>query len=200
MYPKQNRSRSLPVVIGLALATLAATAGPVTAQQQQPQARYFGIIVNMQATTPGTATTPVNIVVNRWSTAAEQDQVMTTVLEQGGKALLGLLQKLPPVGSVAPVGGVGFNVPYATRSRGADGIERIFLLMDRPMSFAERWYAGRSTEYPFMLIELTIRPSGEGQGQIIVAARLNADKFNRTLVVENLDFQPMQITSVKRER
>jgi hypothetical protein len=35
---------------------------------------------------------------------------------------------------------------------------------------------------------------------LIVAARLNADKFNRSLVVENLDIQPMLLRSVKRER
>lgn len=199
MYPKQNRSVSSLVAAALALAAIVGTAETVAAQQQHA-ARYYGIIINMRAEVPGTATTPVNIVINRWSTAEEQDQVLTTILEQGGKALLGVLQKMRPVGSVAPIGGVGFNVPYATRSRGLDGLERILLLSDRPMSFAERWYAGRSTEYPFMLIELTIRPSGEGEGRIIVAARLNADKFNRTLVVENLDIQPMQITNVKRER
>lgn len=198
MYQKQNRFTSHVVAAGLAVAAILGTAASAAAQD--PVARYYGVIVNMQAEVPGTATTPVNIVVNRWSTAEEQDRVLTTVLEQGGKALLGVLQKLPAVGSVAPVGGIGFNVPYATRSRGADGIERVLLLTDRPMSFAERWYGGRSTEYPFMLIEMEIKPGGEGAGRIIVAARLSADKFNRTLVVENLDIQPMQLTNLKRER
>jgi hypothetical protein len=198
MYQKQNRFTSRVVAAGFAVAAILGTAA--TAAAQDPVARYYGVIVNMQAEIPGTATTPVNIVVNRWSTAEEQDRVLTTVLEQGGKALLGVLQRLPAVGSVAPIGGIGFNVPYATRSRGADGIERVLLLTDRPMSFAERWYGGRSTEYPYMLIEMEIKPGGEGAGRIIVAARLSADKFNRTLVVENLDIQPMQLTNLKRER
>lgn len=198
MYPKQNRFLASVVAGGFALTAIVGTAQPAAAQD--PGARYYGIIVNMQAELPGTSTTPVNIVINRWSTPVEQDQVMTTVLEQGGKALLGVLQKLPAVGSVAPIGSVGFDVPYATRTRGADGIERVLLLIDRPMSFVERWYGGRSIDYPYMLIEMEIRPSGEGAGRIIVAARLSADKFNRTLVVEQLDLQPMQLTNVKRER
>jgi hypothetical protein len=198
MSQKQNRLASHVVAAAFAVAAIAGTTA--TAAAQDPVARYYGTIVNMQAEIPGTATTPVNIVVNRWSTAEEQEQVLTTVLEQGGKALLCVLQKLPAVGSFAPIGGVGFNVPYATRSRGADGVERVLLLTDRPMSFAERWYGGRSTEYPYMLIEMEIKPGGEGAGRIIVAARLSADKFNRTLVVENLDIQPMQLLNLKRER
>jgi hypothetical protein len=198
MSQKQNRFTSRVVAAGFAVAAIVGTAA--TAAAQDPVARFYGTIINMQAEMPGTAATPVNIVVNRWSTAEEQDQVLTTVLEQGGKALLGVLQKLPAVGSVAPIGGIGFNVPYATRSRGIDGIERVVLLTDRPMSFAERWYGGRSTEYPFMLIAMEIKPSGDGAGRIIVAARLSADKFNRTLVVENLDIQPMRLTNLKRER
>ncbi len=198
MYPKQNKFASHLVAVGLTLATIAGTAGLAAAQD--PVARYYGVVVNMQAEIPGTATTPVNIVINRWSTVEEQERVMTTVLEQGGKALLGVLQAFPPVGSVAPIGGVGFNVPYATRTRGLDGIERILVLTDRPMSFTERWYGGLSTDYPFMLIEMEFKPSGDGTGRIIVAARLTADKFNRTLVVENLDIQPMQLISLKRER
>ncbi len=198
MYPKQNRRGTLAVCAALVMAALTGSARAASAQQ--PVGRYYGIIVNMAAEYPGTATTPVNIVINRWSTAEEQDQVIGTALEQGGKAVLGVLQKLPQIGSVAPTGGVGFNVQYATHSRGADGIERIVLLTERPMSFTERWYGGRSIDYPFLLMELAIKPSGDGEGQVIVAARLSADKFNRELVVENLDMQPMQIRSLKRER
>ena len=198
MYPKPNRLTTLMAFTGLMVAAMVGS--PAAASAQEPVGRYHGIIVNMAAERPGTATTPVNIVIHRWSTAEEQDQVLGTVLEQGGKALLGVLQKLPQVGSVAPSGGVGFNIQYATRSRGADGIERIVLLTDRPMSFTERWYGGRSIDYPFLLMELAIKPSGDGEGHVIVAARLSADKFNRELVVENLDIQPMQIRSLKRER
>jgi hypothetical protein len=196
MYPKQNRFASHL----LAVFTLAGLMGAAPAAAQGPVGRYHGLVVNMQADIPGTATTPVNIVINRWSTPEEQDQVMSTALEQGGKALLSVLQKMPAVGSLAPLGGVGFNLPYATRSRGVDGIERILLLVDRPMSFTERWYGGRSTDYPFMLIEMEIKPSGQGEGRIIVAGRLSADRFNRTLVVENLDIQPLRLTNLRRER
>lgn len=198
MYPKQNSftSRLFPALMVVATVMSATT----SAAAQDPVGRYHGLVVNMQADVPGTATTQVNIVINRWSTPEEQEQVMTTALEQGGKALLGVLQKLPAVGSLAPIGGVGFNLPYATRSRGVDGIERILLLVDRPMSFTERWYGGRSTDYPFMLIEMEIKPGGQGEGRIVVAGRLTADKFNRTLVVENLDLQPLRLTNIRRER
>ena len=195
MYPKPH---SLTAGVVTACLVVAALVSPAAAQE--PAARFYGLLVNMQSEYPGQGTTPVNIVVNRWSTDEEQERVTTTVLEQGPKALLSLLGKMPAVGSVAPIGGVGFNVPYATMSRGPDGLEHILILSDRPMSFLERWYGGRSTDYPFLLIEMTIKPDGNGEGQVIVAGRLSADKFNKTLVIENLEIQPMQLRNLKRER
>lgn len=185
-------------IAGLTL--LVALAVPAPAGAQPPVARFYATVINMQADIPGTAAIPVNFIINRWSTPEEQEQVMSTVLEGGGEALLNVLQKLPPVASVAPVAGVGFDVQYATHSRGADGIEHILLLTDRPMSFAERWYGGRSTDYPYMLISLRVMPSGSGDGNIIVAGRLSLDTFNRSLVVENLDIQPLRVENLRRER
>ena len=198
MYSKQHTLTAIVSTACLALALLTWSARPAAAQD--PAARFYGLLVNMQSEYPGQATTPVNIVVNRWSTAEDQERVTTTVLEQGPKALLSLLGKMPAVGSVAPIGGVGFNVPYATITRGPDGIEHILILSDRPMSFLERWYGGRSIDYPFLLIEMAIKPDDRGEGQVIVAGRLSADKFNRELVVENLELQPMQLKNLKRER
>lgn len=171
--------------------------GRASAPPQAP-AQYSALAVDMLSGVPGAATTSLNIVVTRWTTPAEQDALITALLEKGQGALLEALRKAPRAGSIAPIGGVGFEVRYATRQVEMDGTERILLISDRPMSFLERWDGGRSTDYPFTVVQLRLKPSGDGDGQASVAARIAADRRTRTVVLDNYNDQPVVLTSVKR--
>jgi hypothetical protein len=197
MYTKQNRLVSHLVGAGLA-GIILGMASSTPGAAQQPVSRFTAVAVNMLATTPGAGTTPVNIVINRWSTDAEHDRIVNTVLEQGEAALAKTLEDMTPVGSVAPTGGVGFDLHYASHGKNADGVEQIVLLTNRPMSFWERRDAGRSTDYRFTMIELRIRPSGEGEGKVQAAAGLSVDRVNRTLLLDSYHDQPVALRGVKR--
>ena len=192
-----NRYRRLiPAALGLATLVLAGTS--VTAQE--PVARFSAVAVDMLSTNPGAGTVPVNIVVTRWSTDAERDQLLTTLMEKKSDALLKALRDMPRAGSVAASGGVGFDIRFARRIQEPGQPERIVLVSDRPMSFWERRDAGRTTDYPFTVVELRMPPSGDGEGRIAVAAQISADAVNRTIVIENYNDQPLGLRAVKRER
>jgi hypothetical protein len=183
----------------LAAAAAAATALPgARVYAQEPVAQYTALAVNMTSARAGSATGTVNINVNRWSTDAERDRLMTVLLEKGEKALLGVLREMPRAGSIAPTGGVGFEVRFARRTPGPDGSERVVLLTDRPISFWERQDGGRSNDYPFTLIEMRIGPNGEGEGKISVAASIVADKVNNTIVLENYSDQPVRLQGLRK--
>jgi hypothetical protein len=190
-------SRALLLTV-IALGSL--VPGLAARQNQQPVAHFTGVLVNMLSSSPGAGTLPVTFVVNRWSTRAEEQRVLTTLLEQGPKALLETMRDLPAVASIAPVGSVGMEVRYAAVDERPDGSQRITMLTDRQMSFAERWYAGRTTDYPFTYIELRVGPNGEGAGTIQAAAQISIDKFNKTLVIENYNDQPIQVRSLRRSQ
>lgn len=192
-----NRYRRLvPAAFGLAALVLAGTS--VTAQE--PVARFSAVAVDMLSTSPGAGTVPVNIVVNRWSTDAERDQLLTILMEKKSDSLLEALRDMPRAGSVAPSGGVGFEIRFARRIQEPGQPERIVLVSDRPMSFWERRDAGRTTDYPFTVVELRMPPTGDGEGRIAVAAQISADAVNRTIVIENYNDQPVALRAVKRER
>ena len=165
---------------------------------QEPVAQYTALAVNMASTSPGAATGTVNITVTRWSTDAEHDQLMTVLLEKGEKALLSVLREMPRAGSIAPTGGLGFEIRFARRTPGPDGSERVVLLTDRPISFWERRDGGRSNDYPFTLIEMRIGSKGEGEGKINVAASIVADKVNNTIVLENYNIQPVRLQGLRK--
>jgi hypothetical protein len=152
----------------------------------------------MGSQSPGAGTTPVTIVVSRWSTEAERDALVTALLEKDGRAMLSVLQKQERAGSIAAPGSVGLELRYASRARNADGTERIVLITDRPMSVWERRDAGRTTDYPFTVIELRLMPNGTGDGKISTAAQIAIDRPTKTLVLENYNFQPVTLRNVQQ--
>jgi hypothetical protein len=146
----------------------------------------------------GPPVSPVDIVVERWSTQAERDQITAAVIEGGTKSVLSALRKLPRVARFGGSGMLGHPANFAWTEKGPDGIERITILADRDIAFWEAATQPRSIEYPITLIELRLKPNGEGDGQALVAAQLGYDKFRKSMVVENFDIQPVKLTSVKR--
>lgn len=180
----------------LATTTFVPTAVPSAAAQTTP-IHYAATAINMLAS-PGNAAIPINIVVTRWTSRAEQEQVMAALLELGERAFLEALRKMPSAGSIAPVGGVGFQVRYATLTRLPNGTDRVVMITDRPMSFAERWDGGRTTDYAVTWLELTLNPSGRGDGQVIAAARVLSDPVNRSILIENYNDQAIRLQNVRR--
>jgi hypothetical protein len=161
-------------------------------------AQFSALAVNQLSTTPGAGTTPVNIVVTRWTTDAERESLITTLLEGKADALRVELARMPAAGSIAAPGSTGIELRYARRELNADGTERVVLVTDRPMSFWERQDAGRSTDYPFTVIELRLQPNGEGEGKVSVATRIAVSKNERLVVLENYEDQPVGLRAVKR--
>ena len=76
-------------------ALMLAPAPPVQAQQEALEIDAFAI--NMSNIATG-ANARVDIRINTWSTAAEREQLITTMLEKGSGALLKALQKAPVKG------------------------------------------------------------------------------------------------------
>ena len=71
---------------------------------------------------------------------------------------------------------------------------------DRDAAFWEVANRTRSLDYPVTWIEMTLRPSGEGDGQVSVAAKVAIDRPSKTIIVENFDINPVRLTAVKRQK
>lgn len=183
------------LVMALAAAVFAYVTVTASAQQAARPERFTAIALPPGASGPPT---PVDIVVERWSTPAENDRVMTAIAELGTKGMLQTLLKLPRVGSFAPTGAAGYPVHYAWKATGPDGIERITLATERYVSFWEASNQPPSLDYPITIIELRIKPGGSGDGQVAVAAKIDMDRMTKSIIVENYDFQPVLLSAVKR--
>ncbi|HJZ77815.1 MAG TPA: hypothetical protein VKE51_39070 [Vicinamibacterales bacterium] len=185
-------------ISAIAAAVAAAAVFSVTARAQTMGApeRFIANAVNMDRGAAGN----IEIVVNRWSTDAERDKLMSVMLDQGPNKLLDVLQDMPRAGYFRAPGRVGIDIHFARRVPQPDGGERVVLVTDRRIGFWEAANQPRSIDYPFTVIELRLNSDGEGEGKMSLATKIIADKENNIVTLENYGTQPVLLNNIRREK
>ena len=183
-------------IAGLAVVAAAAISISSSAQTMGTPERFTANAVNMNRGASGN----IEIVVNRWSSDADRDRLMSVLLEKGADKLLDVLQDLPRMGSFRSPSSVGWDIHFARRMPLPDGGERVVLVTDRRIGFWEASHQPRSIDYPFTVIELRLNADGEGEGKLSVATKIIPDRENNIVTLENYDIQPVLLKNVKAER
>jgi hypothetical protein len=187
--------RLLPAV----LAGLVVVGVRPAAQTDGKGERFSATAVNIEAPR-GAVATPVDILISRWSSDAERDRLLNTMMESDPNQLLEVLQKMPRVGSIRTPDSIGYDLHFARHTPGADGAERVVIMTDRPIGFWEARNQPRKIDYPFTVIELRIGSNGRGEGKMSVGTKITADQQDRTIVLENWAAQPVMLNDVRREK
>jgi hypothetical protein len=159
--------------------------------------RFTAIAANLTSSR-GPMTRLLDITIDRWSTDAERSRLTEALKASGQQGLLKALQQLPAIGYIRTPNSLGYELRYARLDTLTGGGQRILVLTDRYVSFAELTNQSRSLDYPFTLIEMRLKPDGEGTGQMSVAASIT--QADNLLIVDNYAIQPIQLTSVRREK
>jgi hypothetical protein len=161
--------------------------------------RFTALAVNMGAPVRWKTAT-VEMVVNRWSTDAERTRLLTVLQDKGPEKLVDELRKTPKVGYIRTPDSIGYDLHFARSTPGEDGGERVILATDRYISFWEAANRPRTVDYPFTVVELHMRPNGEGEGKMSLFAKILADKKSNTIVLEDYGTQPVLLQGLKREK
>jgi len=200
-------------VAGLAIAVLSGSGGVDLNAQPSPQApalplRLTAFAVNMSNIGPGSSGI-VEIRITNWSTAAERERIISTMIEKGQDELLKTLQKMPAKGRLRfpnYTGAdphnlrLGWDIKYAWHTPLPEGGHRIVLAFDRYMSFAELRNQPRTVDYPFTLIEVHLGNDGNGEGKMAYATKITFDKKKKTVELENYSSEAVRLTTVKSEK
>lgn len=181
------------IVAGL----LALLTGALAAQSHDGPVRYRALAVNMGSPVRWSSLN-VEMVVNRWSTDAERDRLVSVLLEKGADKLLDVLQDMPRVGYIRTPDSIGYDLKFARRAPLDDGGERVMLATDRYIGFWEAANRPRTVDYPFTVIELRIRPDGEGEGKMSLFTKLIVEKKTKTVILEDYGIQPVLLQGVTR--
>jgi hypothetical protein len=186
---------ALRVLVGVLLVFMLIPA----VQTADSHERYTALAVNMGSAPVRWKDLTVEMVVERWSTAAERDKLLGVAFDnKGSDKLLDTLQHMPKVGYIKTPDSIGYDLHFAQKSPGEDGGEHVTLATDRPIGFWEATNRPRTIEYPFTVVELRIRPDGEGEGKMSLFAKIIPDKRRKTIVLENYGTGPVVLQAVKK--
>ena len=183
-------------VLGLSGVVVLAVTALVGAQKTI--ASYSAQVVNFDAPV-GTATGLMQVQITRWSTDAERDSLTNTLFEKGSKELLQAVSKMPTVGVIRTPDSVGYPLRYARRTNATENIENIVIITDRALSFYELRNSTRTVDYPFTVIRMQLNSQGRGQGDVLLATRISADKATKDIAFENFGVTPLKLQNVRRE-
>lgn len=195
----------LMAVAGVMTATMLTMPAPTQASGEK--LRISAWAVNMSNIGTG-ATAQVDFLVDRWSTEAERETLITTMLEQGQDGLLKKLRAMPSHGRMRfpawrgpdPLhAALGWDLRYTWETPLPEGGRRIVLALDRYISFWEQRNQPRTIDYPFTFIEVRVGKNGEGQGKMSIATKISFDKKKNVIELENYASEPVRLNKVKVE-
>ncbi len=149
-----------------------------------PVVQYSAIAVNMAAPSQPQPT-PVDITVNRWSTASERDQLWTVLNGQGPDQLWSALQNTPTLGFLTLPDALSYDLHYAWHTPMPGGGERVVLGTDRPIGYPDVSSPARTVQYPFTIIELHLHAGGGVEARTSLATKVTADPDARTVRLEH---------------
>ena len=85
--------------------------------------------------------------------------------------------------------------PHPARSLA--GVRRIGIATARYIGFWEASNTPRTTDYPFTLIEMRLDRNGQGVGKMAVATKIEFDRKNQQMVLENFASEPVRLNEIK---
>jgi hypothetical protein len=149
---------------------------------QNKTEQYSGVL-QLTGGIGGGASRPIDIWINRYNTDEDMKGYATLLVEGGPDKLRRALEK-EDVGQIAPAGRIGIALAVARKF--VDGNKTIIRLATaRDMSFLELRYSGRSTDYPYTIVQLELDQNGKGIGSLIAAARVSFNKKKNTYEIES---------------
>ena len=165
---------------------------PTAFGQEVPAPEHYSAVWAVVGGTAGGGTVPINIVVNRYNTDADIENLAAVLKDAGPDALRRALEK-ENVGQLSPAGRVG--VPIAIARKLTDGNKTVIRIVTaRNLSFVELRYSGRSVDYPFTILQLELDETGKGTGTAIAFAKIRFNKKANTYEIQSLE----QGTAVNR--
>lgn len=158
---------------------------------------------------PG-GTSRIEILIQRWSTDEERDNLCETLLQDGPDALLPALQRVlrRPAGVVVIPGIPGAGARVRTRQARnvlfARDVEtpkgrQVILVTDQYLAFGEPTKAW-SSDYEFTLLDIRFGPDGKGVGKLSPPAAVVHNKATKIIELENYEAQPVRLIEVRSEK
>jgi hypothetical protein len=188
------------VMTALGILSMVAVSAPRAARAADPLERFTAFAVDTSELAGRTRAGTIEIAIERWSSPEEQRNLQAALKEGGADALLRALQKVDErVGFIRSAGSIGYPLRFAHQVPQAGGGRRVIVATDRPIGFLESRNRPRTIDYPFMIVDIRMKPDGEGEGKLLPLAKITAND-DHVIEVENYASVPVRLTKVRTEK
>ncbi len=183
-----------------AVLTLAAVTGVRSAAGAQAIARAAQRFTFTIPTAGPQATSDqhLELMITRWSTDAERQDVLTALKEGGPKGLTRAIGRSKAVGYIHWPGNIEYTLRYAWRVPRPDGGVDLVLATDTPVS--EWWNRPHASVGPAdegTVIEVRVDKDGRGEGKLASADKVTEPAAAKTFVLSDYDKMPAVLTDVR---
>ena len=185
--------KSQRFLVPIVLLAVAATAAVVYAGEP---GREFSAELEAKFRIGGGNRMLVNLVIDRY-TSVEEAQQLANVLEQGGQGALLSALKGRFDGRIR-LGALDMPVALVVAEPEGRGYRYLFLTARR-IDFDERELGKDSLDYPFAIVEFEADRFGRGEGSLHVAAALSIDEYGH-VEIEDYDGADGRISRIKQIR
>ena len=197
-----------------ALAALVAAAACIVVSPHANAARTAGPLERFVARAtsvedPKEATSPIDIMIERWSTEKEFEALSAALTQHGPDTLLPTLQTTwQRAGIVMTPGIMGAgsrarlqrnqNLFFAREINTPTG-RQVILAADRHLPLGEKPAAVREIEYEFTLIDIRFDQDGKGIGKIATPDKVVYNKQTKILEIGDYNKLPVRLIEVRSE-
>jgi hypothetical protein len=188
-----KKKNLLPVFLGVLGLVGAGVLLPSATANAQEQETFTAFVVNMGGVI---STGTVKIVIDRWSTPEERNELIAAFKSGGQDELLKVLQKLQKVGYISLPKTLGYELHYAYQWPAEDGGRTIVIATDRRITPGEVWDQTRSMDYPFELIQMKLNAEGKGNGVLAWAVKIQVSKDGTRLELEKYSTNDVMLNNI----
>jgi hypothetical protein len=151
----------------------------------------------------------IDIMIERWSTDKELEDLRGALAKNGADGLLPVLQGMRRRAGVVLIPGVQasgarvrlrrpFNVYFARENKTEKGTQ-VILGVDHYLAFGQRTLDWPS-DFEFSLVDIRLGPDGVGVGKVARAGNVTYNKLVKTIEVADYAKLPAQLSEVKVEK
>ena len=139
----------------------------------------------------------VTLIIEEFSTPADQQALLAAFNEKKNEGLVNALNKMHTKGRMSITGTLGYDVAYIRQWQQPDGSTKYRLVTNRPITFGEAWSDSRSMDYSLSGVEIIMYPDKKkNSGTLLPAVQLKMNKENQ---LELETFQnPWKLVNIMR--
>jgi hypothetical protein len=182
----------------VALAGMSVVLSALAATSTAAQERYSAFLIDFRDSGSMNSTGAVQISVARYSQDTERVPFFEVLKTKGYNALYDLFRTSSSVGHLSIPGKLEIDMEYSEATSLKDGGRRILLVGYRQVTLTEKSDHPDSARFPFSVVELRLKPKGEGDGFVALRAQVSIGK-NGELTYEDFAAPATQLRRVRLE-